>query len=216
MTEGFQGGTPGNGHDGDRPLERLIHPGSGRRKAPATRKGRQVEPETRAEIHALLGDRPRNRDLLIEFLHLLQDRYGHLSARHLAALAEEMKIAMAEVYEVASFYAAFDALVLPSSNEGTPVSVIEALAAERPVVATRVGGVPDVVRDGEDGFLVEAGETGDLADRLEQLARDPELRERMGRRGRERVLPRYAVERLVEDVDELYRSLLSAADVRRR
>jgi glycosyltransferase involved in cell wall biosynthesis len=118
--------------------------------------------------------------------------------------------------EVASFYAAFDALVLPSSNEGTPVSVIEALAAERPVVATRVGGVPDVVRDGEDGFLVEAGETGDLADRLEQLARDPELRERMGRRGRERVLPRYAVDRLVEDVDELYRSLLSAADVRRR
>ena len=58
--------------------------------------------------------------------------------------------------EVASFYAAFDALVLPSSNEGTPVSAIEALAAERPVVATRVGGVPDVVRDGEDGFLVEA------------------------------------------------------------
>ena len=108
MTEGFQGGTSGNGHDGDRPLERLIHPGSGRRKAPATRKGRQVEPETRAEIHALLGDRPRNRDLLIEFLHLLQDRYGHLSARHLAALAEEMKIAMAEVYEVASFYAHFD------------------------------------------------------------------------------------------------------------
>ena len=85
--------------------------------------------------------------------------------------------------EVASFYAAFDALVLPSGNEGTPVSVIEALAAERPVVATRVGGVPDVVRDGEDGFLVEAGETGDLADRLEQLARDPELRERMGQAG---------------------------------
>ena len=97
MTDGFQGGTPGNGHDGDRPLERLIHPGSGRRKAPKTRKGRQVEPETRAEIHALLGDRPRNRDLLIEFLHLLQDRYGHLSARHLAALAEETAAAVAAV-----------------------------------------------------------------------------------------------------------------------
>jgi glycosyltransferase involved in cell wall biosynthesis len=118
--------------------------------------------------------------------------------------------------EVSSFYAAFDALVLPSSNEGTPVSAIEALAAGRPVVATRVGGVPDVVRDGEDGFLVEAGETDELADRLERLARDPELRARMGRQGRERVLPRYAVDRLVEDVDELYRSLLSAAGVRRR
>jgi glycosyltransferase involved in cell wall biosynthesis len=118
--------------------------------------------------------------------------------------------------EVAPFYAAFDALVLPSGNEGTPVSAIEALAAGRPVVATRVGGVPDVVRDGEDGFLVEAGATDDLADRLERLARDPELRERMGTAGRERVVPRYAVDRLVDDVDRLYRSLLSEADARRR
>ncbi len=111
--------------------------------------------------------------------------------------------------DVAPFYAAFDALVLPSGNEGTPVSVIEALAAGRPVVATSVGGVPDVVRDGEDGFLVEAGATGEVADRLARLARDPELRQRMGERGRERVLPRYAVERLVDDVDELYRSLIA-------
>jgi glycosyltransferase involved in cell wall biosynthesis len=111
---------------------------------------------------------------------------------------------------VAPFYAAFDALVLPSGNEGTPVSAIEALAAGRPVVATRVGGVPDVVRDGEDGFLVEAGATDELADRLARLARDPELRERMGRQGRERVLPRYAVDRLVDDVDRLYRSLLTS------
>jgi glycosyltransferase involved in cell wall biosynthesis len=118
--------------------------------------------------------------------------------------------------DVAPFYAAFDALVLPSGNEGTPVTVIEALAAELPVVATRVGGVPDVVRDGEDGFLVEAGATDDLAERLGRLARDPALRARMGKKGRERVLPRYAVERLVDDVDELYRSLLSAAGGRRR
>jgi glycosyltransferase involved in cell wall biosynthesis len=112
--------------------------------------------------------------------------------------------------DVAQFYAAFDALVLPSSNEGTPVSAIEALAAGRPVVATRVGGVPDVVVDGEDGFLVEPGATDDLAERLVRLARDPGLRDRMGRAGRERVLPRYAVERLVDDVDRLYRSLLGA------
>ena len=118
--------------------------------------------------------------------------------------------------DVAPFYAAFDALVLPSGNEGTPVTVIEALAAELPVVATRVGGVPDVVRDGEDGFLVEAGATDDLAERLGRLARDPALRARMGKKGRERVLPRYAVERLVDDVDELYRSLLSAGGGRRR
>jgi len=114
--------------------------------------------------------------------------------------------------DVAPFYSAFDALVLPSSNEGTPVSAIEALAAGRPVVATRVGGVPDVVRDGKDGFLVETGDTAELADRLAQLARDPELRERMGDAGRARVLPRYAVDRLVDDVDRLYRSLLEAAE----
>jgi glycosyltransferase involved in cell wall biosynthesis len=112
--------------------------------------------------------------------------------------------------DVAPFYAAFDALVLPSSNEGTPVSAIEALAAGRPVVATRVGGVPDVVQEGQDGFLVDPGATDDLADRLARLARDPALRERMGGAGRERVLPRYAVARLIDDVDRLYRSLLAS------
>src|SRR5215210_6187906 len=112
--------------------------------------------------------------------------------------------------DVAPFYAAFDVLVLPSSNEGTPVSAIEALAAGKPVVATRVGGVPDVVRDGEDGFLVDTGDTSELADRLARLARDPVLRERMGKEGRSRVLPRYAVNRLVDDIDRLYRSLLGA------
>ncbi len=113
--------------------------------------------------------------------------------------------------DVARFYDAFDALLLPSANEGTPVSVIEALAAGRPVVATRVGGVPDVVRDGVDGFLAGVGDAEVLARRLAELAADPELRERMGASGRERVLRRYAVERLVEDTDRLYRSLLSAA-----
>ncbi len=112
--------------------------------------------------------------------------------------------------DVAPYYAFFDALLLPSANEGTPVVAIEALAAERPVVASRVGGVPDVVDDGESGFLVEVGDIEALADRLEQLARDPELRARLGRTGRKRVVPRYRVERLVDDVDELYRELLTA------
>ncbi len=112
--------------------------------------------------------------------------------------------------DVAPYYAAFDALVLPSANEGTPVSVIEALAAETPVVATRVGGVPDVVREGEDGFLVDAGDTGALAERLTRLARDPELRRTLGKSGRDRVLDRYAVERLLDDIDRLYRELLRA------
>jgi glycosyltransferase involved in cell wall biosynthesis len=113
--------------------------------------------------------------------------------------------------EVAPFYAAFDAMILPSINEGTPVSAIEALAAGRPVVATRVGGVPDVIREGEDGFLVEPGDVDALAERLARLAADPELRERLGAAGRARVIPRYSVERLVDDIDLLYRSLLASA-----
>jgi glycosyltransferase involved in cell wall biosynthesis len=111
--------------------------------------------------------------------------------------------------DVAPFYAAFDALVLPSANEGTPVSAIEALAGGRPVVATRVGGVPDVVRDGVDGFLVEPGDVDALADRLARLAADRGLAKRMGEAGRARVLERYSVKRLVGDVDDLYRRLLA-------
>ena len=80
----------------------------GRGKGRHTPKGRQVADEALAEVRALLGDRPRRRDLLIEHLHLIQDAYGHLSAAHLAALAEEMRLAQTEVYEVATFYAHFD------------------------------------------------------------------------------------------------------------
>jgi formate dehydrogenase len=73
-----------------------------------TSKGRTVEPGAAAEIAALLGDAPRRRDLLIEYLHRIQDRYGHISAAHIVALARELKLAMTEVYEVATFYHHFD------------------------------------------------------------------------------------------------------------
>jgi NADH:ubiquinone oxidoreductase subunit F (NADH-binding)/NADH:ubiquinone oxidoreductase subunit E len=80
----------------------------GRRRGPRTPKGRQIDPRALEEIRSLLGERERRRDLLIEHLHLIQDRYGHLSAAHLAALAQEMRLALTEVYEVATFYAHFD------------------------------------------------------------------------------------------------------------
>jgi glycosyltransferase involved in cell wall biosynthesis len=118
--------------------------------------------------------------------------------------------------EVAPYYEAIDALLLPSANEGTPVSVIEALAAERPAVATRVGGVPDVVREGVDGYLVDVGDADTLAARLVELAGDPDKRDAMGREGRRRVLERYAVDRLVDDIDALYRELLQASPAARR
>lgn len=81
---------------------------SGRGRGRRTPKGRQFEDAALTEIRALLGERRRDRDMLIEFLHLIQDAFGHLSARHLRALAEDMRLSMAEVWEVASFYAHFD------------------------------------------------------------------------------------------------------------
>jgi len=80
---------------------------------------------------ALLGDEPRRRDLLIEFLHKIQDKFGHLSAAHLAALADEMRLAMAEVYEVATFYAHFDVV---KEDEAPPpaltIRVCDSLSCE--------------------------------------------------------------------------------------
>jgi len=84
------------------------HPGEGRKRAKSTPKGSQVDPMAAEEVAALLGDRPRRRDLLIEHLHLIQDQYHQISAAHLAALADEMKLAFAEVFETATFYAHFD------------------------------------------------------------------------------------------------------------
>jgi glycosyltransferase involved in cell wall biosynthesis len=111
--------------------------------------------------------------------------------------------------DVAPYYKFFDTLLLPSGNEGTPVVAIESLAAGTPVVATDVGGVADVVEHGTDGFLTGVGDIESIATALERLARDPELRTKMSRAGRERTLPRYRVERLVDDVDHLYRELLA-------
>ncbi|OAF16687.1 NADH-ubiquinone oxidoreductase-F iron-sulfur binding region domain-containing protein [Bradyrhizobium neotropicale] len=101
-------------HDVHKVLE-FEHPGEGSRRAKATPKGRQVDPTAAHEIEQLLGDRPRRRDLLIEYLHLIQDKYHQISAAHLAALADEMKLAFAEVFETATFYAHFDVV-----KEGQP------------------------------------------------------------------------------------------------
>ena len=89
-------------------VRKFEHPGRGRDRARAVPKGRQVDPQSSQAIQALLGDRPRQRDLLIEYLHLIQDEFGQISAPHLAALADEMRLAYAEVFETATFYAHFD------------------------------------------------------------------------------------------------------------
>jgi glycosyltransferase involved in cell wall biosynthesis len=104
-------------------------------------------------------------------------------------------------------------VALSSRNEGSPVSLIEAMAAERPVVATRVGGVPDLVEDGVTGCLVPPDDAGALAEALVALLRDPECRRVLGKAARERVIHAFAADRLVADVDALYRELLRAKGV---
>ncbi len=89
-------------------VRKFEHPGRGRQRARPVPKGRQVDPHALDQIRGLLGDRPRERHLLIEYLHLIQDEFRQISAAHLAALAEEMRLAFAEVFETATFYAHFD------------------------------------------------------------------------------------------------------------
>jgi len=104
---------------------------SGRGKGRATPKGRQLDDQARADVLALLGDKSRQPDLLIEHLHLIQDKFGHLSAAHLYALADEMRLSQAEVQEVATFYAHFDVI---AEGEAAPpaltIRVCDSLACE--------------------------------------------------------------------------------------
>jgi glycosyltransferase involved in cell wall biosynthesis len=109
--------------------------------------------------------------------------------------------------DLASIVGGTDIAVLSSDNEGTPVSLIEAAAGARPMVATRAGGVPDVVVDGT-GLLADRGDHEGLAVALHELAGDPVRRRTMGARAREHAAGRYRWERLVERMEDLYEGLL--------
>ena len=104
--------TPADDH---RVVHAFDHPGAGRKRAKSTPKGRQVDPQALTEVEALLDGRAMRRDLLIEHLHLIQDTYHQITAAHLAALADLMKLSFAEVFETATFYAHFDVV-----REGDP------------------------------------------------------------------------------------------------
>src|SRR3954447_22584449 len=131
-------------------------PGSGRRNRPRrTPRGRQVDPTALDEVRALLADRSRRRDLLIEYLHLIQDRYGYLSAAHLAPLAQEMKLALTEVYEVATFYAHFD--VVKEGETPPPavtVRVCDSLSCAMAGAENLLERLPGLL--GRDGRVVRA------------------------------------------------------------
>jgi formate dehydrogenase len=127
----------------------------GRRRPPRTPKGRQVDLQALEDVRGLLTDRPRRRDLLIEHLHLIQDHYHHISAAHLAALASEMGMALAEVYEVATFYAHFD--VVKEGEEAPPaitVRVCESLSCAMAGAEKLIERLPAIL--GKDVRVVRA------------------------------------------------------------
>ncbi|WP_395399274.1 NADH-ubiquinone oxidoreductase-F iron-sulfur binding region domain-containing protein [Pseudoduganella sp. UC29_106] len=128
-----------------------------KRQAP---KGRRVDPLALAQVQVLLGSSPRRRDLLIEHLHLIQDAYGCLSTTHLAALAQEMRLSQAEVFEVASFYHHFD-IVREDASAASPAATTASASAslDRPSLTVRVC----------DGLSCELAGAASLLERLPAL-----------------------------------------------
>jgi formate dehydrogenase beta subunit len=125
-----------------------VHPGRGRKSGRYANRGRQIDPAAVSEVRFVLGDRSRRRDLLIEHLHLIQDHFNGLKPAHLHALAEEMKLPMAEVFEVASFYAHFD--ILDDTDEKLPeitIRVCDSLSCEMAGALTLAGDLAEQLGD---------------------------------------------------------------------
>jgi glycosyltransferase involved in cell wall biosynthesis len=118
--------------------------------------------------------------------------------------------------DLPEIYRDVDVVALASRNEGSPVSLIEAMAAGRPVVATGVGGVPDLVEHGVNGYLVDPDQPAAMAEALLALLEDPGRREAFGGAGRKRVYPAFAADRLLRDIDTLYAALLEEKGPRAR
>lgn len=117
---------------------------------------------------------------------------------------------LGERRDVAQLLRAFDVFVLPSVSEGMPITILEAMDAATPVIATRVGGVPELVDDGETGLLVPPRDPEALGAAILHLLESPRLRADMGQRGRERVARHFSADRMVASTDQLFRRLLSA------
>ena len=129
-------------------VQRPPHPGRGGtgREGP---KGRAPDPRAEADIALLLGARPRQRDLLIEYLHLVQDHFGQIAAGHLAALAAELRLSLAEAYEVATFYAHFD--VVKEGDEPVPARTIRVCDS----IACQMAGAEELIDALDDEELAD-------------------------------------------------------------
>jgi glycosyltransferase involved in cell wall biosynthesis len=110
--------------------------------------------------------------------------------------------------DVSEIIATFDVAVLPSFFEGMGRVILEAMAMEKPVVASRVGGIPDLIDEGINGLLVGPGDVKELAHALEKVLRDKGLARKMGREGRKRIQAQFSAEIMVRSIENLYRELL--------
>ncbi len=137
--------------------------------------------------------------------------------RELESYAEELGIADSVVFtgfrrDLPVIYSDLDIIALTSLNEGTPVSIIEAMASGKPVVAADVGGVSSLVKDSVTGFLVRPGDVRSLAEALLWMVREPEKRQKMGAEGRRRIYPAHDISQLIERIAFLYSGLLKNKD----
>jgi glycosyltransferase involved in cell wall biosynthesis len=112
------------------------------------------------------------------------------------------------IYDIAEFNAGMDIMCLTSKNEGTPVSLIEAQASNLPVVSTEVGGVADIVKQNETGFIIPRTSKGEFVTKLKLLIENDELREKMKLKGWQNVYEKYSYQRLAEDMEKYYLELL--------
>jgi glycosyltransferase involved in cell wall biosynthesis len=112
-------------------------------------------------------------------------------------------------HDLRPLYAAIDVFALPSLEEGSPNALLEAMGSGRAVVASRVGGVPEIIEEGRSGLLVEAGSTASFADALTRLATDPALRQQLGREAARRVRDRFDISQAVKKHAALYLELLN-------
>lgn len=210
-----------------------------RRKIRVVRNGiPDPAPRSRESARAALG--ARRDDFLCLIAASLEERKGHATAfAAVALLPERVKLLVAGAGpleaacreraaaadlrgravvlghrdDVASLLAACDALLVPSFLEATPYVIIEAMAAGRPVVASRIYGIPELVAEGETGLLVEPGRVEELAQAVRLLAGDSDLVARLGRAGRARFERMFRIDRCVAETVAVYRELISA-DVR--
>lgn len=167
----------------------------------------------------------KNHKMLFEAVRLLKTENPELKARfviigdgelrqELEALAAKLNIKDMLVFtgwrrDMPRIYADLDISVLTSLNEGTPVTLIESMASAKAVVSTRVGGVPDIIKEGWTGLLVDSGNEAQLKDAILRLCTDAKARLDMGRRASADAYENYSKERLVNDMEKLYKELLS-------